>query len=58
MQALAHLRSEVKDFFDLAIDPILLVRKQEGLEKVQLLVILYASSYILILQVPTMVSPM
>lgn len=38
------LRSEVKDFFDFAIDPILLVRKQKGLEK-QLLVILYASSY-------------
>jgi hypothetical protein len=33
MRALAHLRSEVKDFFDFAIDPILLVRKQEGLEK-------------------------
>lgn len=28
------LRSEVKDFFDFAIDPILLVRKQKGLEKV------------------------
>ena len=34
MRALAHLRSEVKDFFDFAIDPILLVRKQKGLEKV------------------------
>ena len=44
MRALAHLRSEVKDFLDFAIDPILLVRKQKGLEK-QLLVILYASSY-------------
>jgi hypothetical protein len=34
MRALAHLRSEVKDFFDFAINPILLVRKQKGLEKV------------------------